>query len=652
MSIAKMKRLQMIALDSDRDALMERMVHLGCVHLSEVAEEMQSDESLAFLKREQSQLADRQAQLRQVQNAMAALTAVAPAKGGMLQPRPQVSGRDFLKEESLREALAAAEEINAHTAQIGQLQAQTVRLQTERMTLLPWQELDIPLELDHTRTTKILLGTLPSAADWQSVCGQLADEIGEAELYLLSESSDQKCVLLLCHTSVLDETLELLRGRGFALSQLTGMTGTVAENVRRLDEALQETEKALQSEKDALVAMASRRPELQQCVDRMELEIRREESRERLLSDGCIFCLEGWVPAKKAPKLEETLGQFDCAWDLRDPAEEEYPEVPVKLENNRFTRSLNGITEMYSLPAYNGVDPNPLMAPFFILFFGMMMADMAYGILMIIGSLVYLKKARPAEAGRNFAELILWCGVATFVVGAMTGGFFGDFIPQLLKLINPESTFEMPALFTPLNDTVAILVGSLALGVVQVFTGMAISVVKKVKDGHVADAIWDEVTWWVLLTGLVLMILKVGNIGGVPVVLCIGGVMLLYGSTYQSKGIGKVGSFIATVYNGVTGFFSDILSYVRLMALMLAGSVLAQVFNTLGSVFGSVIGFVIISLIGNALNLALNLLGCYVHDMRLQFLEFFGRFYQEGGKAYTPLSLNDTKYVEIIKEEK
>ncbi len=651
MSIAKMKRLQMIALDSDRDALMERMVHLGCVHLSEIAEETQADQRLSLLKREPSALAQRQAQLRQVQNAIQALSGVAPAKGGMLRPRPQVSGREFLNDERLREALAAAEQINTYMAEIGRLQAQMVRLQTERMTLLPWQELDLPLELDHTRTTKILLGTLPAAADWQSVCGQLADEIGEAEICLLSESSDQKCVLLLCHEAKLDAALELLRGRGFALSQLTGMTGTVVENVQRLDASLEETEKALQAEKEALADMVSRRSELQQCVDRMALEIRREESCERLLSDGCIFCLEGWVPEKKTAKLEEMLGQFDCAWALRAPTEEEYPDVPVKLDNNRFTRSLNGITEMYSLPAYNGVDPNPLMAPFFILFFGMMMADMAYGLLMILGSLVYLKKARPAENGRNFAELILWCGVATFIVGAMTGGFFGDFIPQLLKLIHPESTFQMPALFTPLDDTVAILVGSLALGVVQIFTGMAISVVKKVKDGHVADAIWDEGTWWVLLTGLVLMILKVGNVGGVPVVLCIGGVMLLYGSTYQAKGFGKVGSFISTVYNGVTGFFSDILSYVRLMALMLAGSVLAQVFNTLGSVFGSVIGFIIISLIGNALNLALNLLGCYVHDMRLQFLEFFGRFYQEGGKAYTPLSLNDTKYVEIIKEE-
>ena len=137
---------------------------------------------------------------------------------------------------------------------------------------------------------------------------------------------------------------------------------------------------------------------------------------------------------------------------------------------------------------------------------------------------------------------------------------------------------------------------------------------------------------------------------GVPVVLCVGGLMLLYGAGRGKKGFGKVTGVVAAVYNGVTGFFSDILSYVRLMALMLSGAVLAQVFNMLGATTGNIVLFVIIALVGNALNLALNLLGCYVHDMRLQFLEFFGRFYKDGGKAFRPLRMQ-ANHVEIIKEE-
>jgi V/A-type H+-transporting ATPase subunit I len=195
------------------------------------------------------------------------------------------------------------------------------------------------------------------------------------------------------------------------------------------------------------------------------------------------------------------------------------------------------------------------------------------------------------------------------------------------------------------------MAGSLVLGTIQVFTGMTVSVVKKTRDGHFADALWDEITWWVILAGIALMVLKKGTVRGIPVVLVIGCVMLLYGSTRKAKGIGKAGALLGAVYNGVTGFFSDILSYVRLMALMLSGSVLAQVFNMLGATTGNIVIFIVIALVGNALNLGLNLLGCYVHDMRLQFLEFFGRFYQGDGKPFQPLALQSNN-VEIIKEDK
>ena len=267
---------------------------------------------------------------------------------------------------------------------------------------------------------------------------------------------------------------------------------------------------------------------------------------------------------------------------------------------------------------------------------------------MILGSLLFLKKKRPDD--RSFMEMIFWCGITTFIFGALTGGFLGDFIPQLCRMINPESTFALPSLFDPLNDTMAIMVGSLVLGVIQIFTGMAVSVVEKCRKGCFPDALWDEITWWIILAGGAMTVLGVGSVSGVPVVLCAGCLMLIYGAGRGKKGFGKVTSLVGAVYNGVTGFFSDILSYVRLMALMLSGAVLAQVFNMLGASTGNIVGFIVISLVGNTLNLALNLLGCYVHDMRLQFLEFFGRFYKEGGKAYRPLRLQ-AKHVEIIKEE-
>ena len=289
----------------------------------------------------------------------------------------------------------------------------------------------------------------------------------------------------------------------------------------------------------------------------------------------------------------------------------------------------------------------PSLFPFFVLFFGMMMADAGYGILMMAAALFVLK-SKPKEGTRNFMEGVFWCGVSTLGWGAATGGFFGDFIPQIAKIINPASTFQMPALFTPLDDTVAIMIGSVILGCVQIVTGMTVSIINKIKAGDFLDALFDEITWWIILGGTGLAVLGIGNVSGIPVVLVVGILMLVFGGTRKAKGFGKLTSLVGLVYNGVTGFFSDALSYVRLMALMLSGSVIASVFNTLGATFNNVILFVIISMIGNALNLALNLLGCYVHDLRLQCLEYFGRFYEDGGKPFRPLELK-AKYYHIVK---
>ena len=644
MSIAKMQKLELIALESDREELLRRLLHLGCVEISEAP----GGEWQDHLRRSEERQSDRQGQLRTLQEALTTLQKYAPEKTGLLSPRMQIGERDFLDEAGIRRALDAAESINAAAAEVHRLEAQKLRLEGERVALEPWQALDLPLEEEGSRTTAVRIGTLPAQADWALVEGALYDAVQEAALYRLSESAEQQCVLLLVLRSKEGRALRALRPFGFTMGQLTGYTGTVADNLRRLADELSATETERIAAEEKLMAYKGGQTELRLGIDRVTLEKEREENHRRLLTDGCIVCLDGWVPEKETGKLTKLLDGFDCDYALRPPTQEEYPEVPVKLENNFLTRCMNTITEMYSLPAYDGVDPNPLMAPFFILFFGIMMADMGYGLLMIVGTALFLKKKRPANP--HFMELFFWCGISTFIMGALTGGFFGDFIPQLCRIIDPASTFTLPALFTPLDDTVAVMLGSLVLGLIQVITGMIVSVVKKTREGRFADALWDEITWWIILLGVGLMALGIGSVGGVPVVLCLGGVMLLIGSARGKKGFGIVTSLVGNIYNGVTGFFSDILSYVRLMALMLSGAVIAQVFNTLAATFGNVVLFVIISMIGNLLNLALNLLGCYVHDLRLQCLEFFGRFYQEGGKPYRPLSLR-SDYVEIMKEE-
>ena len=650
MSIVKMKRIRLIALSQDRDALLSSLLHVGCVEISEPEEIPQGSDGNPLLHRDTAGVAQAKAQLTALQHALEVLRKYAPQKKGMFAPRGTIGEKELLDKEAMAVALSKAEAINEHAKAIGQLNTREARLHTEQLALQPWSAYDLPLEDQGTKYVSILLGTVPNAVDFDAMAGAVMEGADTAWLKLLSTDREQQYLEVLVHRSQEQAALETLRTYGFSFSQLKELAGTVAENIRRLDQELNQVEQQRRQEQDAIRALGADSKEVEICVDRVQQVLSREDAKERLLSGGAIFCLDGWAPVPEVPALEKALKSFDCAYELTDPTPEEYPQVPVKLKNSVFSRCMNVVTEMYSLPAYDGTDPNPLMAPFFILFFGIMMADAAYGLLMIFGALFVLKKTRPREGTRNFMELVFWCGVSTTIIGVMTGGFLGDFIPQIIKIVNPESTFTMPALFTPLDDTVAIMLGSLVLGFIQVVTGMTVSVVNKVRSGDFIDALFDEITWWIILAGVGLAIFGIGTVAGVPVPLTVGGLMLVFGGTRKAKGFGKVTSLVGLVYNGVTGFFSDILSYVRLMALMLSGSVVASVFNTLGATFGNVILFVIVALIGNALNLALNLLGCYVHDLRLQCLEFFNRFYKEGGKPYKPLAIQ-TKYVDVIKEE-
>ncbi|MGF0007722.1 V-type ATP synthase subunit I [Eubacteriales bacterium SGI.150] len=649
MSIVKMKHIRLFGMAADRETLLRQLQHLGCVEISEPTDKLADPDWAALTRVDDAGLARVKADAALLNAALNTLKGIGKEKGGLLQARPEVTEGQLFDEGLRASAMEAAQAVNAQEKRISAIQNEQGKLRAQKAALTPWLELDIPLETTGTREVSATFGAVMSTVALDTVKQALEEAAELVEVIPAGKDREFQYVLILCHRSAEETAFETLKKFGFSRSSLRGWTGTARENTDRLEGELRRLEGELEEAKSAIAALVPHREDIKLCIDRMTQEIQREEYKGRLLQSQATIFFEGWVPAENLPALEKVLGQYPAAWEANDPAPEEYPQVPIKLKNNKLTRPLNMVTNMYVLPAYDGVDPNPLMAPFFIFFFGLMMADMGYGILMVAAALVVIYKMKPKDGMADFAGLLLLCGISTFLMGALTGGFFGDFIPQLAKIINPASTLALPALFTPLNDTLAILIGSLVLGLIQIITGMIISVVRKVQTGDVADAIWSEVTWWIILGGAALAILGIGSVGGYPVVLIVGLVMLVIGSTRNAKGFGKLTALIGAVYNGATGFFSDILSYARLMALMLAGSVIAQVFNTLGSVTGNVVGFVIISFIGNMLNFALNLLGCYVHDLRLQCLEFFGRFYKEGGKPFRPLFIH-TKYVDIKEE--
>ena len=669
MSIVKMKRLRLIGMQSERESMLRLLQHLGCVEIDEPGDRKDDPDWASLTRPDTGALNEARDARSSVENALKALKKYGPKqKGGLLTPRPVITEGELFDDAAYRTGLADAGQLVALERKISALYAEQNKLRTQKLALAPWLALDIPLETASTPEVAVSFGTVAASTDLDAMDGALGAVTDLYELMRAGADNELKYLVFLCHRSVEEDCQAVLKEYGFSRAALRGWTGTAAENDKRLDEQLADAARELESTIAQVGEYASKKGALEQCLDRADQEIAREEARCRLLDSSSAFFLEGWVPVPDEKKLLEQLGQYTCCWETQDPAPEDYPVVPVKLKNNRFTEPLTTITEMYSLPAYDGVDPNGLMMPFYVFFFGFMFADLGYG-LILAGACAFINhKVHPKGGFGQLIRLMIMCGISSAVIGFFTGGFFSDFLAQFTSMLGlpqpvipflsvPDGVTGVPGpLLNVMGDPMTVLVFALAVGFVQIVVGMAVKFWMLCRRGQVVDAILDIGTWWVIFVGIGLFAAGIGNVAGYPVVLIIGCLMLL-GQGRTAKGFGKVAAIIGAVYNGVTGYFGDILSYSRLMVMMLAGSVIGQVFNILGAMPGGgmppAIGipiFFIIFIIGHAFNIGLNVIGTYVHTSRLQYLEFFKQFYEEGGRPWRPLNIA-TKYVDIKEEE-
>ena len=659
-----MKKLRLIAMQSQREEILKELMLLGCVEIR-VPEEEQLTE-LPGLQRAGGDSARLRAEQAKLTNALRLLGKYAPAKGGLLTPKPTVSMEKLLDESVLAEDLAAAEHIIELDGKVRRCISDQSRIRSAALSLEPWMNLDMPLETKSTSRCSLFTGTLPPTVTAEQASLALGEAAPEAELVGISEDDKARYMLLVAVKEQSDAALTALRALGWSAVSLGG-SGTPAEQTEALANELRASEEAQAGYTEELAGLGSVREALKLGVDTYSTRIAREENAEKLLNTQNTFYFEGWLTAPEEEKLGGVLSAFDCAWETEDADPEHPEEVPIKLSNNSFTSPFNLVTEMYSLPAYNGLDPNPFIAPFFALFFGIMFADMAYGIVLLVAGLLFKYKAKPTGTMKRFSGLMIICGITTFAIGFLTGGFFGDVVTQIGKWFGQEwalvphfgsitlpgdlGVIDLPLDLLTGNNPLYVLVMAICLGAVHLLLGVGIGMYLKIKDGEWIDAIFNDFSWWIIVAGLLLMVLGKGN-----TVLWVGVGMMVLGNVLTEKGLGKVTGIVGKVYNGATGYLGDFLSYSRLMALMLAGSVIASVFNQLASlgnangptVAGCIL-FVLVFCIGHVLNFGLNLIGCFVHTLRLQFLEFFGKWYRDGGRAFRPLQVT-TKYVNVKEE--
>ena len=670
MAVLQMQRFSICALKKDRKAILEKLQALGVM---EIDNSVIEDDSLQKMDTVESrQVFEKQAVM--AEHALDVLQKYVPEKTSMLsslEGKKQVNRWEYEKIVQNRDVMSKrARELVNLNKEISENNANVVKLENQIESLAPWMSLEVPMTYRGTRSAAFLVGTMSRAMTMEEIRTAVAEHAPDLDAYdvtILSADKDLTYLAVVCLRKDADKLEDALRASGFARpSQM--VSKVPSELKKNLEEQIQQLNSKTKQIESQIAEYKDYRNDLRLFVDYYRIRAEKYQILGQIPQSKQTFFISGYVPEGAVPLLKEKIeNAYNCTVDVEEIKEEEEP--PVLLKNGKISSSVEGVLESYGLPHKGEVDPTRIMSVFYIVLFGMMLSDAAYGLLVSLVCFIALKKfPRMAEGLAKSIRLFMYCGISTLIWGILFGGYFGNFV-DIVSEVYFGHKVVIPALwFVPLNNPMKLLIFSLGLGIVHLFFGLGIKGYSYIKNKDYMGFLCDVVFWYMLLVGLLLMLIPSDLFASIAQakivfppfvnllakVLAIGGAVgLLLFAARDNKNFGLRLALGAYELYNITGWLSDVLSYSRLLALGLATGVIASVVNQMGSMMGTsiigVIGFIVVFIVGHTLNLAINLLGAYVHTNRLQFVEFFGKFYEGGGRPFNPFKQN-TKYVDIKEE--
>ena len=642
--IAAMSKFELTALSSERAQLLRALQRTQLVELTF------EDDGENAPAADASALAEK---LARVKRSIEFLTAQADAAPDKKKIREALSDQivlafdDFVavaeREETLMRVVSETE---ACADKLAARRAERNKLAARRNQVAPYAGVPEPLSaFAGTRSTQCFFGLLDEGA-----LAALAAYVQEQPLaaYTVYEGAKQVPVAVFCHRSAEEETAEQLSGLAFARCPFR-FAATAAEEIARLDgEADRLLAEEAEITRGALDRLVSLR-DLKIFADYLSAELEKAEDCERFFKTEATFTANGYAPAADEEKVRAAVAAVTDAYILSfsEPAKEDTP--PTLLKNKGPARAAEFVTNMYSVPDYREFDPNAFVFLFFMIFFGLIMADIGYGVLLFVGGLVLAKRRKVNDGVKKLTAILAYGGLFTIAFGALFGSCFGFSLYHFLP--DPTSGNR--------TDVLTILLGCLALGLLQITVGYVLSAVNSIRQGRFVDALCDAFTWVLFCVGLFFAVFNfLTEYFGIPVsagvsaffdAMTLPGVIMLgvglagaaLTAGRKEKLLGKFTKGFGAVY-GIINLLSDVLSYARLFGLMLSGMIIAQQFNSIGLdlIAAGAVGYVfgpVVMLIGHAFNLAMGVLGAYIHDCRLQYIEFFSKFYTGEGALFTPL---------------
>ncbi len=631
MSIVKMNKVIIIGTKDKEEDILKEIIKKGFVQIddsSHLAEDGKlgdvfnkvdnNEEIVAITKR-----------INQVQKAIDNINKINKLKKPLFSSKPDYVE---LSEEEADILYKEAEKINQNEQELSKLINTQNDLEEKMDELLPWKPLEIFTDLTSVKYIKMFVGKIPNKYKLEQIKIALGKSVGNYSINQINQDKQYTYVVITTDSENEDIAKRTVRQYEFIEQNIINTEKTVEEQIRDIDLEITQIDKEIEElEKSISPTILSK---LENLYDYLEIQKELKIVQKKIVTTKNTFYLEGWIPVGAKIKNDK-----ECIIKYREPEENE--ETPVLVKNNRLVSPFESITNMYSYPNKNEIDPNPVMSIFFIIFFGMMLSDAGYGIILTLFAAFIVKKAHYRKGEGSLMKLMIPCGISTIFWGLLFGSFFGDLI-KIQPVINP------------LVDVMQLMGLALLFGIIHLYVGMFIKALELIRKKKIWSAIFDIGFWYLTLTGTFLLVIPIiaGDIGiwsEIGKYLAISGAIgLLLTQGRNKKGIiGKIIGGVGGLY-GITSYFADVLSYSRLMALCLSTGVIAQVGNLLAKMVNPIFG-IVIAIIVHGINIANSALGSYVHTSRLQYVEFFGKFYEGGGKEFQPLRCKN-KYTNIREE--
>ena len=659
MAKVKLAKFELAASMADSKRLVDFLQRFGCTHIDNI-----DNEHLRKYDNTQLILNFRQRQGR-AKTAQKILEEICGIKKNMLTQLTDVAEIDYDEYRqfvsTIDETSEACDLVIKTSEEIDELKTDVIKLRKKIEYYSPWEKLDIPMSSTRTARTRVFVGYVKSemtAQQLRQLLAETAPELDGIGIDLISSSPLQTCFVVVCFEADADELAKALSLNGFCIPD---------EPAKAIPaKAVSDLEHEISIKEEKITALTGELEQLADWIERFKylsdyygIQIEKYKAVELAGTTDRIICFTGYVPEKMSEELKfEIERQFTASIEI-EPPDYENENVPVLLKNGSFASGVESITDMYSVPSNGDVDPNPVMAVFYYGLFGLMLSDAGYGLLMVLFGALMRWKFKVTGGKLKTANFAFWCGISTVFWGALFGSWFGDLIPTVCStFLHMENPPNLTIWFDPKEDSMKLLLYSFLFGIIHLFAGLAIRFWNLCRHRDFIGAFCDTIPVYVFVTGFAIVakdflepVSESAKSLGMKLLLA-GAVLIVLTSGHSAKNIlGKLGGGFYGLYNTLTGYMSDILSYSRLLALNLVTGVIAMVVNLLAAMPGNIFIFIIIFLIGHSVNLAINLIGTYVHTNRLQYVEFFSKFYEGGGRSFTPFKLN-TQYLRFKEDNK